>query len=89
MPATESASRIPSSAAHVQHVEAEGGEDSATVGVCGTTAQEQDVCLELAPNLLTEKTLGPRVHNLLSRPRRMNAVDNVKTYLTMLVSSVL
>ena len=77
MPALESASLTHLSAGRVQPVQ--GGEGSATEGVHITTALVQDVCLESAPPPPTEKNLGPHVHNLLSRLKRMNAVDNVRT----------
>ena len=77
MPAPESACPTHSSAGRVLPVQ--GSEGSATEGVHITTALEQDVCLEYAPPPPTGKTLGPRVHNLLSRLKRTSAVDSVGT----------
>ena len=82
MLAPESACPTPSSGGRVQPVEDK--EDSATEGVHLTTAQVQDVCLESAPPLPTEKILAPLVQNLQLRLRKMNAMDNVGTSLPIM-----
>ena len=77
---TAPASLTPSNAAHAQHAVGKTPADlTATGGVSITTTQRQLVSLEPAPPPPTCSCREPRVHSLLWRLRRMNAVDNVGT----------
>ena len=77
---TDPASPTPSNAARAQHVHSVTPADlSATGGVSLTITQQQHVSLERAPPPPTSSCREPRVHSLLWRQRRMNAVDNVRT----------
>ena len=53
-------------------------------GVSTTTAQQQDVSLERAPVLPSGRVLAPHVPSLPWRPKKMSAVDNVRTSPPML-----
>ena len=54
------------------------------VGVCITIVLQQNVSLVPALVLLTKRVLAPHVPSLPLRPKRMNAVDNVTTFLPIL-----
>ena len=53
-------------------------------GACITTVQQQNVSSEPAPVLLTRRLLAPHVPSLPWRPKKMSAVDNVRTSPPML-----
>ena len=50
-------------------------------GVCGTTVLLQHASLVSVHVLHIRRLLAPHVPSLLSRLRRMSAVDNVRTFL--------
>ena len=83
--ATDPVSLTPSNAARAQHVRSRTPADlSATGGVTSTTSMlmeshKQGVSSEPAPPPPTCSCREPRVHSLLWRLRRMNAVDYVRT----------
>ena len=78
---TDPASLTPSNAARAQHaVSWTPVELTATGGVSITTTQQQPVSLEPAPPPPTCSCREQHVHSLLWRLRRMNAVDNVRTF---------
>ena len=78
---TDPVSLTPSNAARAQHAVSWTPVGlTATGGVSITTTQQQPVSLEPAPPPPTCSCREPRVHSLLWRLRRMNAVDNVRTY---------
>ena len=88
---TEAASLTPSNAARAQHAvgRTPANLTATRVGVSTTTNHGQLVSLEPAHPPHTTSCREPHVHSLLWRPRRMNAVDNVKTSPPIHVSSVL
>ena len=53
-------------------------------GACITTVLQQNVSSEPAPVLLTRRLLAPHVPSLPWRPKKMSAVDNVRTSPPML-----
>ena len=76
---TDSASLTPSNAGHVQPVLLTGG--IVMAGVSITTNHGQPVSLVSVHVLHIRRLLAPHVPSLLSRLRRMSAVDNVRTFL--------
>ena len=88
---TAPASLTPSNAARAQHAVRRTPANLTALGggVSITTNLGQPVSSVPARLPPTTSCREPHAHALQWRPRRMNAVDNVKTYLTMLVSSVL
>ena len=76
---TDSAFLTPSNAGHVPPVQLTGG--IVMAGVCITTVLQQHASSVAALVLLIRRVLAPHVPSLLSRLRRMSAVDNVRTFL--------
>ena len=76
---TDSAFLTPSNAGHVQPVLLTGG--IVMAGVSITTNHGQPVSSVAVHVLLIRRLLAPHVPSLLSRLRRMSAVDNVRTFL--------
>ena len=76
---TDSVFLTPSNAGHVPPVLLTGG--TVMAGVCGTTVLQQHVSSVAVLVLLIRRLLAPHVPSLLSRLRRMSAVDNVRIFL--------
>ena len=88
---TDPVSLTPSNAARAQHAvgRTPAGLTASGGGVSITTTQRQPVSSVPARLPPTTSCREPHAHDLLWRPRRMNAVDNVKTSPQVLVIAAL